>query len=154
MDDSGDDVLGTIETQIALLMRLGEATRRATPVEPHRALDRAAYVILRQLAEAGPTNVSTLAARLNLDGSTITRQVAAMQRDDLVTRGSDPADGRGTLVTPTTHGLHCVTEVRSARRTLYGHILADWNATDRATLAALMHRLNVSLSAYKPTARD
>ncbi|MFI5838618.1 MarR family winged helix-turn-helix transcriptional regulator [Catenuloplanes sp. NPDC051500] len=154
MDDSGDDVLATIETEIALLMRLGEATRRATPVEPHRALDRAAYVILRQLAEAGPTNVSALAARLNLDGSTITRQVSAMQRDNLVTRGSDPADGRGTLVSPTPHGLHCVAEVRSARRTLYGHILADWNAADRATLATLMHRLNVSLSAYKPTAPD
>ncbi|WP_033342241.1 MarR family winged helix-turn-helix transcriptional regulator [Catenuloplanes japonicus] len=153
MDDSGDDVLGTIETQIALLMRLGEATRRATPVEPHRALDRAAYVILRHLAEAGPTNVSALAARLNLDGSTITRQVSAMQRDNLVTRGSDPADGRGTLVSPTDHGLHCVAVVRSARRDLYGHILADWNAADRATLASLMHRLNVSLSAHKPPAR-
>jgi DNA-binding MarR family transcriptional regulator len=154
MDDSGDDVLGTIETQIALLMRLGEATRRATPVEPHRALDRAAYVILRQLAESGPANVSALAARLNLDGSTITRQVSAMQRDNLVSRSPDPADGRGTLVTPTDHGLQRVAGVRSARRDLYGHILADWNATDRATLATLMHRLNASLSAHKPTARD
>ncbi|MDR7321771.1 MULTISPECIES: MarR family winged helix-turn-helix transcriptional regulator [Catenuloplanes] len=154
MDDSGDDVLGTIETEIALLMRMGEATRRAIPVEPHRALDRAAYVILRKLAEAGPTNVSVLATRLNLDGSTITRQVSAMQRAGLVTRSPDPADGRGTLVSPTDHGLHCVSVVRAARRDIYGQLLADWNATDRATLATLMHRLNVSLSAYRPTARN
>ncbi|MDR7278354.1 MarR family winged helix-turn-helix transcriptional regulator [Catenuloplanes atrovinosus] len=154
MNDSSDEVLGAIETEIALLMRMGEATRRATPVEPHRALDRAAYVILRQLDEAGPTNVSTLAARLNLDGSTITRQVTAMQRDGLVTRAPDPADGRGTLISPTAHGLHCVSVVRAARREIYGKILADWNAADRATLATLMHRLNVSLSAHKPTARN
>ncbi|MDP9791775.1 DNA-binding MarR family transcriptional regulator [Catenuloplanes nepalensis] len=154
MDDGGDEVLGTIETEIALLMRMGEATRRATPVEPYRALDRAAYVILRHLAESGPMNVSTLAARLNLDGSTITRQVSAMQRAGLVTRSPDPSDGRGTLISPTDHGLHCVTVVRAARRDLYGKILADWNATDRAALATLMHRLNVSLSAHKPTARN
>ena len=63
-----DDVLGTIETQVAMLMRLGEATRRATDLKPHRALDRSAYVILRHLEAAGPLNVSALADRLNLDG--------------------------------------------------------------------------------------
>ena len=53
-----DEVLGAIETQVALLMRLGEATRRATDLKPHRALDRAAYVILRHLQSDGPRNVS------------------------------------------------------------------------------------------------
>ena len=42
---SDDAVLGIIETQVAVLMRLGEATRRSTGVQPHRALDRAAYVM-------------------------------------------------------------------------------------------------------------
>ena len=79
-------VLGIIETQVAMLMRLGEATRRSTELKPHRALDRAAYVILRQLQQAGPQNVSALAARLNLDGSTVTRQVTALQQDGLVDR--------------------------------------------------------------------
>ena len=58
-------------------MRFGEATGRATGTAEHRVLDRAAYVILRHLADAGPQNVSALAARLNLDGSTVTRQVSA-----------------------------------------------------------------------------
>ena len=83
-------VLGIIETQVAMLMRLGEATRRSTELKPHRALDRAAYVILRLLQEAGPQNVSAVAARLNLDGSTVTRQVTALQRDGLVERQPDP----------------------------------------------------------------
>ena len=48
---SDDLVLGTIETQMALLMRLGEATRRSTGGPAHRALDRAAYVILRRLQQ-------------------------------------------------------------------------------------------------------
>lgn len=103
---SGPDetALARIETEVAMLMRLGEATRRATGTAEHRVLDRAAYVILRHLAVAGPQNVSALAARLNLDGSTVTRQVSAMQRDALIARAPDPTDGRGTVISPPRRG--------------------------------------------------
>lgn len=137
--------LGRIETEIALLMRLGEATRRATGTAEHRVLDRAAYVILRHLDTAGPQNVSALAARLNLDGSTVTRQVSAMQRDGLIARTPDPADGRGTVISPTPAGLQRMAAVRAARTRLYGDILADWTGDDRDTLANLLHRLNEAL---------
>ncbi|SDZ04756.1 DNA-binding transcriptional regulator, MarR family [Micromonospora pattaloongensis] len=146
MDD--DAALGQIETEVALLMRLGEATRRATPVAAHRSLDRAAYVILRHLQDAGPQNVSALAARLNLDGSTVTRQVSAMQRDGLVTREPDPHDGRGAVIRATRAGLNRVDAVRAARTALYGEILADWSPGDRRALAMLMRRLNESLDAH------
>src|SRR3954468_18999616 len=108
-DDEG--VLGVIETQVALLMRLGEATRRSTGVQPHRALDRAAYVILRKLQEDGPQNVSAIADALNLDGSTVTRQVTALQKDGLIERQRDPRDGRGTVIEATRLGLHQVDAV-------------------------------------------
>src|SRR5215470_10818834 len=99
-----EPVIQSIETEIALLLRRAEATRRAAAGVEHRALDRAAYVILRQLDEGGDLNVGSIAARLGLDGSTVTRQVAAMERDGLVERRRDPSDGRGTLIVVTTHG--------------------------------------------------
>ncbi|MER5701753.1 MarR family transcriptional regulator [Micromonospora sp. NPDC002296] len=144
---SGPDetALARIETEVAMLMRLGEATRRATGTAEHRVLDRAAYVILRHLAVAGPQNVSALAARLNLDGSTVTRQVSAMQRDALIARSPDPTDGRGTVISPTPAGLHRMEAVRAARTRLYGDILADWTPGDRGTLADLLARLNEAL---------
>ncbi len=143
---TGDEAtLGRIETEIALLMRLGEATRRASGTAEHRVLDRAAYVILRYLDTAGPQNVSGLAARLNLDGSTVTRQVSAMQRDGLITRTPDPADGRGTMVSPTQAGLQRMAAVQAARTRLYGDILAGWTSDDRDTLADMLHRLNEAL---------
>lgn len=147
-DGERDVILGMIETELAHLMRLAEATRRASPVAPHRVLDRAAYVILRHLADAGPQNVSALAARLNLDGSTITRQVAAMQRAGLVERQADPHDGRGTVVSATRAGLRRMAAVSGARRELYGRILADWSERDRRTLATLMQRLNDALDRH------
>lgn len=146
-EDEADVTLGMIETELAHLMRLAEASRRSS-VAPHRALDRAAYLILRHLAESGPQNVSALAAGLNLDGSTITRQVAAMQRDGLVTRAADPDDGRGTVVTASRAGLRRMEHVSAARRELYGRILEDWTERDRRTLANLMKRLNESLDRH------
>jgi DNA-binding MarR family transcriptional regulator len=139
--------LGRIETEVALLLRLGEATRRASGTAEHRVLDRAAYVILRHLDQAGPQNVSALAARLNLDGSTVTRQVSAMQRDGLITRTPDPADGRGTVISPTAAGLQRMAAVQAARTRLYGDLLGAWSADDRDTLADLLHRLNEALDA-------
>ncbi|WP_406071949.1 MarR family winged helix-turn-helix transcriptional regulator [Micromonospora sp. NBC_01638] len=145
MSDDHESTLGRIETEVALLMRLGEATRRATGSAEHRVLDRAAYVILRHLDDAGPQNVSALAARLNLDGSTVTRQVSALQRDGLITRTPDPSDGRGTVISPTTAGLQRMAAVRHARTRLYGEMLADWPAEDRETLALMLRRLNEAL---------
>ncbi|MFC0527432.1 MarR family winged helix-turn-helix transcriptional regulator [Phytohabitans kaempferiae] len=146
---AGESALERIETQIALLIRLGETTRRATPVAAHRALDRAAYVILRHLADAGPQNVSALADRLGLDGSTVTRQVSAMQRDGLVVREADPRDGRGTVIAPTGAGLRRMAAVRAARVDVYGQILASWTDDDREQLATLMGRLIEALEAHR-----
>ncbi|MGC4804245.1 MarR family winged helix-turn-helix transcriptional regulator [Micromonospora sp. DT233] len=143
--DGPESALGRIETEVALLMRLGEGTRRATGTAEHRVLDRAAYVILRHLAAAGPQNVSALAARLNLDGSTVTRQVSAMQRDGLINRAPDPSDGRGTVISPSPAGLQRMAAVRAARTRLYGGILGDWTPEDRETLADMLARLNHAL---------
>ena len=143
-----DAVLDTIETQVAMLMRLGEATRRATELKPHRALDRSAYVILRLLQAAGRLNVSALADRLNLDGSTVTRQVTALEKDGLVRRTPDPTDGRGTVIAPTDSGLAQVDAVRKARREVYDVVLGDWSADDRAQLAAVLERLTGTLDGY------
>lgn len=137
-----------IETQVAMLMRLGEATRRSTGLAPHRALDRAAYVILRHLQEHGPRNVTALADRLNLDGSTVTRQVTALAGAGLAMRRPDPSDGRGTVIEPTTAGLQQVDAVAGARRELYDRVLTDWSAENRQVLAATLMRFNASVETF------
>jgi DNA-binding MarR family transcriptional regulator len=146
-----DPSMGAIETEVAVLMRRGEATRRAMPMAPHRALDRASYLILRHLAVAGPQNVSVLAAALHLDGSTVTRQVAALLRDGLVSRERDPQDRRGAVIAATPSGLSRMSAVRKAREQLYAEMLASWSEEDRRTLAGLLHRLNQSMDEYART---
>lgn len=142
-----DSALTVIETQVAMLMRLGEATRRSSP-RPHRALDRAAYVILRFLQEAGPQNVSAVAARLNLDGSTVTRQISALHRDGLVVRTADPQDGRGSVVAASELGLSQVDAVSQARRDLYDIVLQEWSTEERLQLANTLERLTRDMDTY------
>jgi DNA-binding MarR family transcriptional regulator len=149
-----DPSIAAIETEVALLMRRGEATRRAVPMAAHRALDRASYLILRHLHAHGPQNVSALAAALHLDGSTVTRQVAALLRDALVSRERDPQDGRGAVVAATATGLSRMSAVRRAREELYARLLASWSEADRRTLAELMHRLNQSMDEATRTAKS
>jgi DNA-binding MarR family transcriptional regulator len=144
---AGTPAVATIEAEVALLLRRAEATRRAGS-EAHRVLDRAAYVILRELDESGPANVGTLATGLGVDASTATRQVAAMERDSLIRRERDPNDGRGAVISPTANGLSKYRAVRRARAELYDGILAGWSEADRRTLATMLHRLNEALDAH------
>jgi DNA-binding MarR family transcriptional regulator len=147
------DVLGAIETQVAVLMRLGEATRRSTGGKAHRALDRAAYVILRRLQADGPLNVSALADALNLDGSTVTRQLTTLENDGLIERRRDPADGRGTVVEATPRGLSQVDAVREARREVYGMVLRDYTEGQKQDLADTLERFTAALDTYMRSSR-
>lgn len=150
---SDDEVLGTIETQVALLMRLGEVTRRSTGTQPHRALDRASYIILRRLQQDGPQNVSALATALNLDGSTVTRQVTALEKDALIERQRDPRDGRGTVIEATPLGLQRVNAVREARRALIDKVLHDYSGPERRELAATLERFTTALDTHMRATR-
>lgn len=145
-----DPTIGTIETEIAVLMRRAEATRRSGN-HPARTLDRAAYLILRRLDVYGAQSVTTVAEALGLDGSTVTRQVTAMERDGLVRRARDPRDGRVTIVEPTPVGLRRMHGVRAAREDLYRHVLAGWPHDDRQQLARLLTKLNEALDDYVRT---
>jgi DNA-binding MarR family transcriptional regulator len=146
MSNETDPAISTIETEIAMLLRRAEPARRSVD-RPADALDRAAYLILRRLAEYGPQHVKAVADALGLDSPAVNRQVSAMERNGLVRRTRTP-NGRPTLVEPTAAGLRRMTGVRAAREDLYTQVLATWSDGDRRTLAGLLTRLNHALAAH------
>lgn len=145
--DQPDDAVRTIEAQVAMLLRLSDRTRRSS-ARRRSELERSAYLVLGVLAAEGATNVNAIADALRLDPSTVTRQVLAMEQASLVTRTADPADGRVTLVAATPAGLADLERTRDLRAALYGEILEDWPAADRAHLAQLLSRLNADIDAW------
>jgi DNA-binding MarR family transcriptional regulator len=142
---SATDALHTIETEMAVLARTLELLSRRGGV--HRQMDRAGYLLLRTLEDTGPLSITCLAERIGLDGSTVTRQVAALEREGFAERCVDAADRRSAIVVPSAHGRHLMREVQRRRRERFEAMLDGWTEEELSTLGGLLARLNVAIAA-------
>ena len=131
-----------LEREIGLLLRRSRAISSRLAGQLHPDLDGAAFGLLALLQDAGPLRASDLVARLGLDKSTVSRQVASLVGLGLVDRSADPDDGRAQVLTPSEEGAARLAQIRDARRERWEADLGHWPAEDVATLAELLHRLN------------
>jgi DNA-binding MarR family transcriptional regulator len=131
-----------LEREIGLLLRRARAIQTRLASELHPDLDGASYGLLALLQDAGPLRASDLVARLGLDKSTVSRQVANLATLGLVDRTADPDDGRAQVLTPSAEGSARLARIREARRARWEQDLSDWPADDVATLGELLARLN------------
>src|SRR5688500_16682389 len=143
-----------LEREIALLLRRARAISARLAGELHPDLDGAAYGLLALLEDAGPLRASDLVARLGLDKSTVSRQVASLVDLGLVVRAPDPDDGRAQVLSPSTEGSARLARIRAARRARWAADLADWPPDDVATLGELLARLNRIGEAREAEAND
>jgi DNA-binding MarR family transcriptional regulator len=131
-----------LEREIGLLLRRSRAISARLAGELHPDLDGAAYGLLSLLQDAGPLRASDLVARIGLDKSTVSRQVAHLVDLGLIHRAADPVDGRAQVLTPSPEGAARLERIRDVRRARWEDDMSDWPAADVATLADLLHRLN------------
>lgn len=131
-----------LEREVALLLRRARAISGRLGGQLHQDLDGAAYGLLVLLDDAGPLRASDVVARLGLDKSTVSRQVASLVDLGLVDRVADPDDGRAQVLSTSEEGHRRLSRLRDARRARWEADLADWETSDVATLAQLLGRLN------------
>jgi DNA-binding MarR family transcriptional regulator len=131
-----------LEREIGLLLRRSRAISSRLAGQLHPDLDGAALGLLALLQDDGPLRASDLVARLGLDKSTVSRQVASLVGLGLVDRSADPDDGRALVLTPSDEGAARLAQIRDARRERWEADLGHWPAEDVAALAGLLHRLN------------
>ena len=139
-----------LEREVGLLLRRSRAISARLAGELHPDLDGAAYGLLALLQDAGPLRASDLVARLGLDKSTVSRQIASLVALGLVDRTADPQDGRAQVLTPSAEGASRLARIREARRARWEADLAGWPAEDVATLAGLLGRFNRLGEAREP----
>jgi DNA-binding MarR family transcriptional regulator len=108
-------------------------------------LDRAGYLAMRVLDSLGPVSTNALAGALHLDASTVTRQIAPLERAGLIERRPDPADGRSSTIVLTDCGHRAMCEVEAERRRCIEALVSDWDSAEQDGLAASLTRLNSSL---------
>lgn len=116
-------------------------------------LRRADASTLKVLAKDGEQRGSEIAAKLGVDASVVSRQVAALEADGLVSRRPDPADARGSLVELSPLG-------RSRLEALYANYaarlraaLADWDDDGLTAAAATLRRVATAVTESAGTVR-
>jgi DNA-binding MarR family transcriptional regulator len=137
------DTIGVIELELLTLVRHLETFGRRSSLYMH--IDRAGYLALRTLQTLGPVSATALAKTLHLDGSTVTRQIRALETGGFVERRPDPADGRSTTIVLTQEGRGVMGGVELERRRRVEGLVAEWSERDRADLGQTLRRLNGSL---------
>ncbi|MGY1808537.1 MarR family winged helix-turn-helix transcriptional regulator [Blastococcus sp. SYSU D00669] len=142
MSTEAHEAFVRLEREIGLLLRRSRAIQARLAAELHPDLDGASYGLLALLQDAGPLRASDLVNRLGLDKSTVSRQVAGLVALGLVDRAADPEDGRAQVLSPSVEGSARLARIREARRARWEADMADWPASDVATLGELLGRLN------------
>lgn len=104
-------------------------------------LDRAAVVVLRRLAAAGPMRAGELADALGVEAPHVSREVRKLQQAGYVKRVADPADQRARFVELTSAGEAASARLAAEARRGIGDALADWEPGDLHQLAALLRRM-------------
>ena len=140
--------LGRVEAALTALFRWGNRprVRERIVAKVGVRLDRPLYGILGRLQAAGPQRTSDIAAHLGVDISTVSRQVAQLEAEGLVRRGSDPSDRRATMICLTEAGADLVAKLRAARREYLSGVLEGWSETDIDHLGRLLERLTDDLA--------
>lgn len=113
------------------------------------SLPRALFPLLVRIGASGAIGVSLLAEQVGRDHSTISRQVAALEKLGLVKRRANAEDSRINEAAITQMGKETVSRFTKARRKLLGKLLSDWSEKERHDLARLNQKLADAMKAAR-----
>jgi DNA-binding MarR family transcriptional regulator len=107
-------------------------------------VDSATQMVLRTAASEGPMRASALAAGVQSDLSTVSRQVAALVTRGLLERRADPMDGRASLLVVTEAGQAMLATHERARVAFFEQVLDGWTAEEQDQFARLLERFTAA----------
>jgi DNA-binding MarR family transcriptional regulator len=143
---SAESAVETIQREMTIFARRA----RASAGRMHPELSLVSYTLLGHLEERGGCRATDLAAHYALDKSTVSRQVAALERTGLIERRLDPEDHRVQVLHLTEAGREILAQVTRSRRAAFRERLADWPEDDLARFAAYLERYNAGADGADP----
>lgn len=147
-----EEVLTTLELALGVVVRHLTLPRTwsriAAAVDPTLtgSIDRSAYPLLGRIGRQGPLRLSDLADQMGVQLSTISRQVAELEKHGLVVRTVHPADRRSVTLELSERGEAVRASLRDARHRLLQERLAGWSPAELAELAELLSRFAASIA--------
>jgi DNA-binding MarR family transcriptional regulator len=146
-----DPAIDEVEAALGAIARrinLPRAHERVMARSGLTGIDRASYVTLARIADHGPLRLSELAVFLGVDLSTVSRQVATIERRGFVDRTVDPSDRRAAVVRLSRQGEQVLEQLRAAARGRLTEILAEWTDDERSELARALTRFNEAVERF------
>ncbi|MGB3762755.1 MAG: MarR family transcriptional regulator [Ornithinimicrobium sp.] len=126
-----------LATELMYTIKVLRASAHTFP-RLHEAVDPLSHPLLFALVP-GPMRVSDLASTVNNDLSTVSRQVSSLQDYGLITKVSDPQDGRAQLLSLSEQGRTLVEAARVARAEVFDDLLRDWDSKDVDRFTHYLH---------------
>lgn len=111
------------------------------PDHPARRVDPALYGVLAALAGEGMPGPSSIAVRLGLHPSTVSRHLERLERRGLVERRPFFGHRKWRDVELTTEGREAYETLRDARHEALAALVSDWSPKEKAILAEVVGRL-------------
>ncbi|MFD8340800.1 MarR family winged helix-turn-helix transcriptional regulator [[Kitasatospora] papulosa] len=115
---------------------------RSTAARLHPDLPLVSYTLLAHIDHRHGCRAADLAAHYMLDKSTVSRQVATLEKLGLVERHPDPSDQRTQVLHPTTAGTEALASTQASRRAAYRERLGTWTSEDLEQFAQYLLRYN------------
>jgi len=134
------DAIDMIDIEVVTLLRRADFKR--TLDGEKNSLDRSGYLILHTLNKEGPKTIRTLSDIFQLNISTMSRQIHALESKGHIERNTDVHDARVNLISISESGKDALLKLREQRRTSYEELLSDWKEEEKEIFAELITRLN------------
>ncbi|MBW8173523.1 MarR family transcriptional regulator [Ornithinimicrobium sp. Arc0846-15] len=112
----------------------------------HPAVDQLTYPVLQSLAD-GPRRVGDLASAVGTEISTVSRQVTMLSNHGLLTKDTDPNDGRAQVLSLTAEGRKVLAQSRDRRNALFQQLLKDWSDNEVVHFTHHLRQLSIDLAA-------
>jgi DNA-binding MarR family transcriptional regulator len=106
-----------------------------------RTFDITRIGLLRLAASGDPVRPSDAADALNVNPSTVTRYVQALEEEGYVRVMGDPADRRSCLISATAEGGAQLAMFAEAGADVFAAVIHDWSAGDVRQFTRLINRL-------------
>ncbi len=138
----GDEPQSPEEAVIGLLMQAG---RRLRTRHPEDEVDPSTFPLAKQLMCHDGMRLSDLAAKVELDASTVSRQIKQLEDKGLVERTPDPDDGRASLIQLSNEAHRTMQAAFRRRFERIKTVLDPWSQRDKDLLQDLLTRLAADL---------
>ena len=136
-----------------LRVLIGRLSRRLRQTQAGAALTPTELSVLATVVRRGPVRLAQLAQLEEVNPTMLSRIVAKLGRDGLVTRRADPLDGRAALLLPTERGRRLRRGIQAERNALLGQRLQALPQSQRQLLMDAIPALEALAESLLPPDR-